>query len=342
MFTLRKSRMLGVAVVFCSVLWFALLAERPLFDPDEGRYAEIPREMLSAGDWIPHLNALVYLEKPPLQYWITALAFRSLGEREFTARLCTGVAGYATLAMVYFVGRRLWGAAAGLRALLFTAASTLFVLLAHQLTLDMLLGACLTAALSCFLLAQARAAPPRMDARLLGRDGAGGANQRIDRRCHSGRRTLHYVLWQKQWRLVRELNLRCGLPAFTAIAAPWFVCAARANRQFLHFFFVREHLQRFLTPIEHRTRPWWFFAPVLVVGITPWLPQAARALLMPLKASAPPGEFDARRLLWIWCVFVLVFFSCSDSKLIPYILPAIPALALLCAAHEGSDSSGVY
>src|ERR1700687_63928 len=119
----RKSLMLGVAAGLGTVLWCALLAERPLFDPDEGRYAEIPREMLSGGDWvIPHLNALVYLEKPPLQYWLTALAFRSFGQNEFAARLCTGLAGYLTLATVFFLGRKLWGIEAGVRALLLTSA----------------------------------------------------------------------------------------------------------------------------------------------------------------------------------------------------------------------------
>src|ERR1700691_4878144 len=154
---LRKSWLLGAAAILCTVLWFVLLAGRPLYDPDEGRYAEIPREMLVGGDWvIPHLNALVYLERPPLQYWLTALAFHGLGQNEFAARLCTGLAGYLSLATVFFFGRRLWGLEAGNPALLFTSASTLFVLLGHQLTLDMLLSFCLLAALSCFLLAQVR------------------------------------------------------------------------------------------------------------------------------------------------------------------------------------------
>jgi len=134
------------------------------------------------------------------------------------------------------------------------------------------------------------------------------------------------------------LNFRWGLPLFTAIGAPWFVLAARANGEFLQFFFIREHFLRFATPIEHRTQPWWFFVPVLVVGIMAWLPQAVRALLVVPGPRVQRGQFDALRLLWIWCVFVLVFFSISDSKLIPYILPAIPALALLCAGRERGDS----
>lgn len=332
--------MLGVGAVFCTVLWFALLAGRPLFDPDEGRYAEIPREMASGGDWvIPRLNGLVYLEKPPLQYWLTALTFRGFGENEFTARLCTGLAGYLTLVAVFVVGRGLWGADAGIRAVLFTGASTLFVLLGHQLTLDMLLSFWLTAALGCFLLAQARRESDRWRAWMLG-CWASMALAMLTKGLIGvliPAATLGvYMLWQRDWALLRRLNLRWGLPLFAAIGAPWFVLAARANPQFLHFFFIREHFQRFLTPIEHRTEPWWFFIPVLIVGIMPWLPQAMRALVAVLADRAPRGRFDAARLLWIWCVFVLVFFSFSDAKLIPYILPVVPALALLCAGqHAG-------
>jgi len=301
--------------------------------------------MLSGGDWvIPHLNALVYLEKPPLQYWLTALAFRSFGQNEFAARLCTGLAGYLTLATVFFLGRRLWGIEAGVRALLLVSASTLFVLLGHQLTLDMLLSFFLTAALGCFLMAQARRDSLRAArawmlccwaAMALAVLTKGLIGALIPAAALSV-----YLVWQRDWMLLRRLNLRWGLPLFAAIAAPWFVLAARANPQFLRFFFVREHFQRFLTPIEHRTQPWWFFVPVLVVAIMPWLPQATRALIAPFTERAPRGQFDAVRLLWIWSVFVLIFFSCSDSKLIPYILPAVPALALLCASRKAGQAFG--
>jgi 4-amino-4-deoxy-L-arabinose transferase-like glycosyltransferase len=344
MVLLRKSGMLGAAALLCTVLWFALLAQRPLFDPDEGRYAEIPREMLVRGDWvIPHLNDLVYLEKPPLQYWLTAITYRYLGQSEFTARLCTGIAGYLSLLAVYFTGRRLWGGAAGIRALLFTAASSLFVLLGHQLTLDMMLSLWLTVALGCFLAAQANRERSGWRSWMLGCWGAMALavlTKGLVGVLIPAASVGFYLLWQRDWMLLRRLNIRWGAPLFAAIALPWFVLAARANSSFLKFFFVREHLQRFLTPIEHRTQPWWFFAPVLIVGILPWLPQALRALTTPSADPAPRGQFDPRRLLWVWCVFVLVFFSCSDSKLIPYILPAVPALALLCAGRKGGEERG--
>lgn len=343
MFTRRNTMLLGIAALCFTVLWFALLAGRPLFDPDEGRYAEIPREMLSGGDWvIPHLNGLAYLEKPPLQYWITALSFRCLGESEGAARLWTGLAGYLSLAIVFALGRRLWGFDAGMKALLLTSASSLFVLLGHQLTLDMSLSFCLLASLACFLTAQLnRGNPRRCRAWMLGcwvamalavlTKGLIGA-------LIPAATLLLYAIWQRDAEVLRRLNIRWGLPLFGAIAVPWFVLAARANPEFLNFFFVREHFQRFLTPIEDRTQPWWYFMAVLAVGILPWLPESLRSLASPLRrSSVPRGQFDPRRVLWVWCVFVLVFFSLSDSKLIPYILPLVPALALLCAGPKAGD-----
>ncbi len=336
-----------------TVFWFALLAPRPLFDPDEGRYAEIPREMLRGGDWvIPHLNGLVYLEKPPLQYWLTALSFEVFGLSEFAARLCTGFAGYLSLVVVFLLGRKLWGVDAGIKALLFTSASSLFVLLGHQLTLDMLLSFCLLLCLACFLMAQsthggathavaAQERARRSGAWMLGCWAAMAfamLTKGLIGVLIPAATVILYAIAQRDWLLLRRLNLRGGVPLFTLIAAPWFILAARANPAFLTFFFVREHFQRFLTPIEHRTEPWWFFIPVLVMAIMPWLPQALRALASAGARRGVRGEFDAARLLWIWSVFVLVFFSFSDSKLIPYILPAIPALALLCADPAAGES----
>jgi 4-amino-4-deoxy-L-arabinose transferase-like glycosyltransferase len=169
-----------------------------------------------------------------------------------------------------------------------------------------------------------------------------------------------YALWQRDGDLVRSLRWVRGGAVFTALALPWFALAARRNPQFLRFFFIREHLQRFLTPIEHRSEHWWFFVPILLLGTLPWVAQALRALATAWRgasrrepaqpepartAAAARGlprriDFDAGRLLWIWTVFVLVFFSCSDAKLIPYILPAIPTLALLCADPLAGEHRG--
>lgn len=325
-----------LAVIGFTALWFAMLAGRPLYDPDEGRYAEIPREILSGGDWIiPHLNGLVYLEKPPLQYWVTAAAFRAFGQSEAVARLWTGLTGYLTLWVVFLVGRRLWGEEGGLKSVLLLAGSALFVLLGHQLTLDMSLTFFLTGSLACFIRAQMERQRPRISgAWMLGcwlAMALAVLTKGLIGIVIPGFTLGAYVLWQRDYRVLKSLNLLLGLPLFAAVAVPWFVLAARANVEFLQFFFVREHFQRFLTPIEERSEPWWFFIPVLVVAVLPWISRALQALFTAWRGTVPAGRFDPARLLWVWSAFVLVFFSLSNAKLIPYILPALPTLALLCA-----------
>ena len=319
-------------------LWFALLGNRALYDPDEGRYAEIPREMLG-GDWvIPHLNGLTYLEKPPLQYWITATLYRVFGVGEVTARLWTGISGWASMLLVFLVTARLWGTESGLKALMLCAGSTLFVLLGHQLTLDMSLSFFLLAALSCFLMAQADRGPEAPWRWWMLGCWAAMACAVLTKGLIGilipGATLVLYGLLQGDRDMFKRLNARWGLPLFLVIAGPWFVLAARANSQFLNFFFIREHFQRYLTPIEQRTEPWWFFVAVLIVAILPWITLALRALWVHGVRRVPRGQFDAARVLWVWSVFILVFFSLSDSKLIPYILPMIPALAMLCASPQ--------
>src|SRR5208283_1782741 len=157
----RTAKLLAAAALAFTILWFALLVGRPLYDPDEGRYAEIPREMLASGDFvIPRLDGFNYLEKPPLQYWATALIFAAVGRAEWSARLYTGLTGYLTLLLVFAIARRLWGLEAGLKALLLAAGSILFFLLGHQLTLDMGLCFWLLATLACFVFAQTSRAQP--------------------------------------------------------------------------------------------------------------------------------------------------------------------------------------
>ena len=137
------------------ILWFGALDERELFHPDEGRYAEIPREMVASGDWItPRLNGLKYFEKPVLQYWITAVSYLALGREEFVARLWPALSGFLTLFLVYSTGRRLAGVRAGLVAAAVLATTFQFFVFSQILTLDMGLSFFLTLALYGFLASQ--------------------------------------------------------------------------------------------------------------------------------------------------------------------------------------------
>jgi 4-amino-4-deoxy-L-arabinose transferase-like glycosyltransferase len=324
---------------FLAVLWLATLAARPLFNPDEGRYAEIPREMLSGGDWvIPHLNGLAYIEKPPLQYWATALSLRLLGPNAFAARLYIALTALATVLPVWRVAERLWGRGAGWRGAAVLCGMLMFVALGQLLTLDMSLTFYMTLSLAAFLLAQSASRPRRWMLLAWAATALGVLTKGLVAAAIPVAVLILYSLYSRDFAPWRRLYAAWGLPLFLAIAAPWHWLAARRLEDFLEFFFIHEHVARYLTPIADRQEPWWFFGGVFLAGTAPWTLPALRALGGGWRArSAGDGKFQPTVFLWIWVVFVGVFFSLSDSKLMPYILPAMPALALLIAAQPAES-----
>jgi 4-amino-4-deoxy-L-arabinose transferase-like glycosyltransferase len=317
------------------VLSLATLSLRPLFNTDEGRYAEIPREMLSGGDWlIPHLNGLAYVEKPPLQYWATALSLRVFGPGEFGARLYTALSALFTVLIVSLTATRLWGAAAGWRAGALLASMVLFLIMGQLLTLDMSLTWYVTLALVGFLRAQAPASGSRERGWMLlvwTATALGVLTKGLVAAVLPAAVLVLYSLYARDWAPWRRLHLTVGLPVFLAIAVPWYWLAARRLPDFLEFFFVHEHFARYLTPSADREEAWWFFGLVFLLGSMPWTFAALRVLIQGWRRPSATPVFDVKLFLRIWVLFVCVFFSVSDSKLIPYILPAFPALALLMA-----------
>ena len=127
----------------------------------------------------------------------------------------------------------------------------------------------------------------------------------------------------------RDLHWRSGIALFLAIAAPWFVLVARANPEFLHFFFIHEHFQRFASTGHHRSGPVWYFLPLLLAAAAPWVPALANAVRNAWRVRPIGDAVSPARFLLVWCMVVFAFFSASGSKLPGYILPIIPALALL-------------
>jgi 4-amino-4-deoxy-L-arabinose transferase-like glycosyltransferase len=315
------------------VVWLATLANRPLFNPDEGRYAEIPREMLSGGDWvIPHLNGLDYIEKPPLQYWATASMYRLFGVSEFSARLYTALTALGTVALVGLLGARLGGRDTGWRAAAVLAGMIMVIVLGQLITLDMSLTFYMTASLTGFLLAQRpdAGAPKWM---LLAWVGAafGVITKGLVAAAIPAAVLVIYSLCCRDVAPWRRSRLSWGLPLFLAIAVPWHWLAALRLDDFLKFFFVHEHFARYLTKVADREEPWWFFGMVFLIGTVPWTVPALRVIFNGWRDRALRGSFSPTFFLWIWVLFVCVFFSLSDSKLMPYILPAMPALAVLIA-----------
>ncbi len=321
------------------VLWFSALGVRPLFNPDEGRYAEIPREMLVSGDLVvPHLNGLAYIEKPPLQYWATAASLAVLGPSPFAARLYSSLCALGAVLCIAWAARRLWTREAAVRAAAVAASMLLFVLLGQLLTLDMSLSFYMTACLCAFLVAQVHAEAGReaacRNAMLWAwaAAAAGMMTKGLVAAVIPAAVLVLYTAWSRDTSPWRRLCLPLGLPLFLMIVVPWHVLAQQRLPDFFQFFFVREHFARFMTPVADRQEPFWFFGVVFLLGTLPWTLGALRCLFEGWRRGAAHG-FDAPTFIRIWVLFILVFFSLSDSKLIPYVLPAMPALALLIAAQ---------
>lgn len=329
-----KKLVLWAALLAVSASWIALCGGRALYNPDEGRYAEIPREMLATGDWIvPRLDGLVYIEKPPLEYWATAVAYRLFGESAWSARLYTSLCGLATALVTAWLALRLWGAAAAFRSGIICASSLLVMVMSHQLTPDMSLTLLMTITLAAFCVAQDARSDADARRRWMVLAWASAAGAFLTKGLEAGALPVlalaAYSVLHRDLKPWRRLSVLPGLAIFLLLTLPWLIAIERRVPSFFDFFFVREHFERFLTRIEARYQPWWFFAEVLALGSLPWIAPMVRALATGWRAAAPRGRFDARRLLWMWSTVVLVFFSASDSKLIPYILPMFPGLALL-------------
>lgn len=319
-----------------AVAWFAPLGHRALVNPDEGRYASIALAMLRDGDWItPRLNGFLYFEKPPLAYWMTATAMRVLGVGEFAARLWPAASGFATVAVVGVASRLLWGDRAGAFAAAVAAGTVWTVANAHFLSLDMGLTFFLTSALAALLVAQRDGAPANvrragMYVAWAAMAGATLTKGPVGALLPAGA-VLLYVLWTRDARLLRRLHFVAGLAIYLALAAPWFVVVAVRNPGFVDFFFVHEHLQRFLTDEARRPGPLWYFAPILLAGALPWTSMLPALTRYGLRRD-PARTFQSQRFALAYAGFVLIFFSASRSKLPSYILPMFPALALLAGA----------
>ena len=311
---------------------------RPLANPDEGRYSEISREMAVSGDWVtPRLNGLKYFEKPPLQYWASAIAFKLFGENEHAARLYVALAGLLTMLVAGFTAARLAGFEAGAFTFLALMASPYFIGLAGVVTLDTGLTLWLTLAVCAFLLSQAAPGEGAQRRRWLLVAWAAMALAALSKGliglAFPAAALFLYCAVERDFRTLARLEWVRGPLVFLAIAAPWHVAVSLANPEFPYFYFVHEHFLRFLTTEHRRAAAWWYFLPILFGGFVPWT-----LLLLPAIAGGwrDPGlanGFRPLRFALLWSAFILAFFSVSGSKLPAYILPIFPTLALVLGAH---------
>ncbi len=309
-------------------MFFSHLGSYGLWEPDEARYAEIAREMLQRGSAIvPHLNYVAYVEKPPLLYWLTALSFRVFGISEFAARFPVAMSALVGVAATYYFVMRSFGRRHALVAGAVLATTPLYAVMAQVLTTDMMLTAFVTIATFAFYLHWRDSgdgarwcwiAYVAMGFGVMTKGPVGAALPIL---------TLSiFLAWNRELRgAIKNFHVLPGLMIAGAIAAPWFLAMSAIVPGYFDFYFVGEHLRRaFISDYSHG-EPFYFYLPVIALGLLPW------SMLVPFLTWRAMPQNPARRFCLVAAGVTIVAFSCSSAKLIPYILPAVPPLVVLIA-----------
>lgn len=322
----RKKRVIFLLVILaCSYLFlFHNLGSYSLKEPDEGRYAEIPREMVEQGNYVvPHLDYVRYFEKPPLLYWVTALSYKAFGISEWSFRFPNALAALLCILSVYLFTSDRFGEETGLIASLILLTSFGFFAISHIVTIDMLFSFLLFAALLCFYqyyLKKGRLFLYLFYAALALAVLAKGPAALILLAIT----ILIFLRTEKKLPFLRDMLSIKALLLFSVIALPWFILICLREKGFFQFFFIDQHILRFLTTKHKRSGPLYYFFPVLFGGLFPW------SIFIP-RAVAELWRERELRLFFIWSLVVFTFFSLSGSKLPPYILPVFPAVSVILA-----------
>jgi len=336
-------------LVLCglSTLLFGVgLGSNILTNPDEARYAEIPREMLATHDFVtPRLDGVNYFEKPPLVYWLVAASQQVFGDNEWAVRAVPALFALGGVILTCLATRRLYGGKAGLAAGLVLATTLLYFGLARILLLDMAVSVLMSAALFCFILGVNEPAGSRRRWLFYGLYASmalATLAKGLIGFLVTGAIMFLWLLLFNQWHRLRPLYLPTGAVLFLALAVPWHVLAALRNETWAHRYLIYEHWERFTSTAASRPGPWWYFIPILLAGLFPWT-----GFLWPALRESLRGGWGARREkanAWFfvtWAAFIFLFFSKSHSKLPPYILPVFPPLAVLVGtwlAQPGAES----
>ena len=326
------------AVILVVYVYFAGLGDYGFLDPDEGRYSEIPREMIESGDYItPRLNYVKYFEKPILHYWLTAAAFKIFGQNEFAGRLMPvvfGLLGCAVTSMLAYIITK--NKRASFVSAMILASSTLWFGISRINLTDMTLSFFFTLALyfsrlwiedtkifgslCMFYVSMALAV---LTKGLIGVVLPGGII------------VIYALITKQSKKILTRIFSPTAIIIFFIINCIWFIPVCMANSDFFNFFFIREHFLRYTTKIHERYQPLYWFIPVLLAGLVPYtgvLYDSIGAMLGKCKLiSKSDGIF-----LGLWFFMTFIFFSFSNSKIVTYILPCFPPLAILAGAALSS------
>ena len=325
------------------ICYLSHLSAVGLVGPDEPRYAWIARAMAETGDWVtPRLYGQPWFEKPVLYYWGAALSFKLLGVSEAAARLPSALSALlATLALAW-LALRVYGAATARWLLLLLPTCVGMIGFSHAAATDMPFSAMLTIAMVCAAvvlgLTRDEHTPilprtPWLALLLFGFFlGLAMLAKGPAAIVLCGGAIFFWAIFTRRWRDAFRLLHPAAMATFCVTALPWYILCARRNPDFFRVFIIEHNFKRYLTPEFQHIQPFWFYVPVLLVALLPWT-----ATLLWSAAVGTSHLWRTRSassstcFLFCWAALCVLFFSTSHSKLPGYILPAVPAIALLMA-----------
>ncbi|MDF1795883.1 MAG: glycosyltransferase family 39 protein [Coxiellaceae bacterium] len=335
---LIQSRWLWLVLLLMSAVWFmAWLGHPPLVIQDEGRYVGIAREMMRQHDWlVPWFNGVPFFDKPIMYYWLEIIGLKLGGFSTFGARLPQAVMGIAGVIMTYHTARRLFSPQVALLSWMFLAVSPLYFLLAHYADMDLEVAVFIGLSLMAFILAQQA-------------DSSKSARRYYMWLCYAmaGCAIMTkgfmgivfpamvaglWVLFTQQWSVLRRLHLFAGIVILLAINLPWNIMMEMRFPDYWHYFFYQLQFARYFASNFSHIEPFWFYVPVLLVGALPVSLLCISRLFnwRSLKLTALRADANQTFFL-IWFVSIFLFFSVAHTKLIGYMIPVLPAVAVLSA-----------
>jgi len=321
---------------FCGFLFFFGLAHFGLVGADEPRYAQIAREMLVRHDWItPTLDGRPWLEKPALYYWQAMLAYHIFGVSDSAARLPSAIDATLMIFAVYYFLRR-FRPGFELDGALMTASLAGVIGFARAASMDMPLSAAFTIALLAWF-AWYESGSKRFLTLFYAFLGLGMLAKGPVAPVLAAIIIVVFVLSIRSTALLARTLWLPGITLFCAVAVPWYVAVQMRNPEFFRVFILEHNLARFRTNLYHHTEPLWYFVPVLLLALIPWTMFVVAAAMEVARAwwqrRAISSTESLNIFLVIWILIPVIFFSMSQSKLPGYILPALPAGALLVAEY---------
>lgn len=312
---------LGMLVFLAMIMLFFNLGQIPLLDPDEPVYAETPLEMVAAGNVLsPRIYGEFWYDKPPMYYWLVALSFQMFGENEFAARFPSALLGIGTVAVVYWAGRRLFSERTGWISALILLTSIEYFYIAKAAVTDMTLLFFLTLALLGYLLDK-----PLWLAFFAG---LATVTKGPIGLVFPGAILFFTMLFTRNWKMARTFPWAKAIVIYLISAGPWyFYMVTQHGSAFVETFLGFHNVTRFTSPEHPEGVLWYFYIPVLLVGFFPWSAILLQTVWNSFRHRGP----EKRKLIFlqVWAWFIFLFFSISQTKLVTYIFPMFPPVALM-------------